>query len=421
MNRSKLAAAGLGVLALIAPIAAAFASSANAAPTAAAPTVAEGQILRADGSPAPGVRVNLGAMITYPQGWDMPAPIGTTVTDSTGHWSIQSLKTPPASTTSMEIAAVVDGRIVIHDYDPFPAAGPSAGSTAKRMAAVADTGLRPADVTLQVGVGEVTPGGRVAPPATTATATTTVTAMSDGTDQALATDVEAAEDSTGPLDAPTSIPDGAYDSSRVGSCCFWANLNEYKKVWVPLKVSRTLSHSVLHYNFKTSTQTDLEIVVTASGDVSSGGLSGSLKEDTSMTLSPDWPHNTSKLVKAQWQYRRQRAWTYGGPPPSDPPTPTNTYRWKANKPLGYTKSLDNNPTFDCKTSGPIGSKVTMDNTTSVTWGGWYSIAGFSLDDKQTQSTQTSLTIDPDDGETARYCGSGSTLATSPFLREIPKT
>jgi hypothetical protein len=88
------------------------------------------------------------------------------------------------------------------------------------------------------------------------------------------------------------------------------------------------------------------------------------------------------------------------------------------EPMGFTRATWNNPTFACRIKGPVNAEVTLDNTTSVTWGGWFKIAGLTLSDKQTQTTRTSLVIDPDEGKTPRYCGSGADLADSGLVREI---
>lgn len=188
---------------------------------------------------------------------------------------------------------------------------------------------------------------------------------------------------------------------------------------MPLKVSRTLTHSVLRYKYTTSRQTDLGAAVVTTNDAYSAGLEASRDEHDGLSVTPDWPHSTAKMVKMQWRYRKCRAWCPGGPPPSTPPTPLNIWKWRPHSELGFTKNVANNPDFTCKITGPIASLVTYDNTVTVRWVGWFSVAGVTLNDNQTQSTSTALTIDPDSGETARYCGSSSSsLGSSAFVREV---
>lgn len=137
-----------------------------------------------------------------------------------------------------------------------------------------------------------------------------------------------------------------------------------------------------------------------------------------MSIAPRWRNNESKLVKAQWRYRRYRAWCPGGPPPSDPPRPLNIWKWKPYEATGYTRNVENNPTFKCKTKGPIANAVVFTGKATVRWQGWFSIIGVGVDNTQTQSEATSLRINPDSGKTPRYCGSSSRLRKSAFVREL---
>ena len=139
-----------------------------------------------------------------------------------------------------------------------------------------------------------------------------------------------------------------------------------------------------------------------------------------MNLSPDWPNNTSKLVKAKWKFREMRRYCMYETGTGPEGKATDVYKWVPYEfSSGYTKGVANNPTFTCATEGPVNSKVTFSTTATVKWGGWFEIAGVKLSNTQTQSSGTSLTVDPDTGKTPRYCGSNSSgLRYSGFVREI---
>jgi hypothetical protein len=209
-------------------------------------------------------------------------------------------------------------------------------------------------------------------------------------------------------------------SAPVGkaSCTYvFVAQNKYKRVWAPLKVSRTRSKSTLRYKWSTTRRTDLGVVLNTPSGKYMGGLTGSSHEESGMSIRPRWRNNESKLVKAQWRYRRYRAWCLGGPPPSDPPRPLNIWKWKPYEATGFTRNVKNNPTFKCRARGPVANPVEFSTATTARWQGWFSIIGVGVDNTQTQTKETSLRIRPDDGKTPRYCGSGSLLNKSAFVRE----
>lgn len=137
-----------------------------------------------------------------------------------------------------------------------------------------------------------------------------------------------------------------------------------------------------------------------------------------MSIIPRWRNNEAKMVKAEWRYRRYRAWCLGGPPPSDPPRPLNIWKWKPYEATGFTKKLDHYPSFKCKRKGTVASEVVLKKHASVLWRGWFSIIGVGLDNSQTQTRSTSLRIIPDSGKTAIYCSSRISLQKSPLVREV---
>ncbi|GAB6986773.1 hypothetical protein JCM10369A_32980 [Nocardioides pyridinolyticus] len=370
-----------------------------------------GQLLQHDGTPAAGVDVTVVALHDDVDNIQRATLVATVTTSADGSWSVDDLPVPAG--TLLEARTFFNGQPLIYN---FAAPGDATGSDSSPLV-------------LQEGIGQVEQSDQ-------ATAAAPAAGFVDDTTWiAGAGDVETDQDTSGPADAPDmgafgAAPDAVGLDASPKTCNYaYVPENKYKKVWVPLKVSRTLTHSRLHYSFTTTKQSDLEIAAYSSDSAMTAGLEGSRNESDSLTVSPGWPHDTSKLVKMQWRYRRYRAWCYGGPPPSPPPTPLNLWKWRPYETLEFTKPVSNNPDFTCRITGPVNSEVILKDTVTTSWGGWFAITvkpprstssiTTYLDNKQTQTSSTSLTIDPDAGETARYCGSNSSsLSNSAFVREV---
>lgn len=396
-----------------------------AAPELANPYLS-GQMLRADGSPPHRATVAVAALHDLDNGIQIVEPLVSDATDKDGYWQVSHPDSLPTEAfSSIEVTAVVDGKPIIYNYLLPEVEGGADLLAAPRVSRTITTGRRSLPAVdaepLVMQVGE----GRVQPDATDTQVLSMTSSASTTEEQSLVAAPEQTEpddDVTGPEDAPEMGGETILGSSTCASTyTFWVNRNKYKASFAPLKTSRTLGHSKLHYHYKSTKKTELQVAITGSGGKYAGGLTGSQSEITDTGVSPDWPHNTAKLVKAKWRYRKQRKWCHVAGPTGPESEPMDIYRWVPNKFLLYTKPVENNPTFACHTKGPIHSDTTFTNTATVKWLAWFSIATVKLDNSQTQSTVTGVTIDPDAGETARYCGSNSNgLDVSAFIREIPK-
>lgn len=342
---------------------------------------------------------------------ESPQLIGTDVTDASGNWAVPRPSVSIPADATLEIEADIDDRPLIYD---FPAETVSSASSATRGHVSART-LPTQHLSLRAGTGLVAPGHGSSGSTSSRSTLDGSSSFSVVTDTAVASaaDVEGDSDTTGPSDGSDEArPDGRGGSICGGGLWVWAPLNKYKMVWVPLKTSRTLGKSVLHYNWSTTTETRMDIAVVDDGGGYAGGLASSEVQETSTGLSPDWPNNTSKLVRTEWRYRKYQVYCMGG-------TTWALYKWVPNYPELFTKAEANDPDFPCGISGPVNATITLTNTAKVTWLKWFSIAGIKLDNTQTQATTTGLVIDPDTRQTPRYCVSGTSLKSSAFVREIP--
>ncbi|ANH37079.1 hypothetical protein I601_0627 [Nocardioides dokdonensis FR1436] len=231
--------------------------------------------------------------------------------------------------------------------------------------------------------------------------------------------VDQAVDEPDATDSPDVDAVEGNSSDCSGGYYIWVSKSKRKSVWAPLKTSKTLGKSRLFYHWTTSKKTDLEIAINPEGGSNyGGGLSSSSTELSDLSIKPDWPNSTSKMVRMKWRYRKhQRMCYYAGEPGTT--VAQDVFKWVPEKAMEYTKGEYNNPTFTCNTKGPISARTEFTQSAKVTWGGWFEIIGVRMDNTQTQETVTKLVVDPDSGQTARYCGSNSSgLGTSAFVREI---
>lgn len=382
---------------LVAPLqgSEAVASSADPRPS----PLAQGQILDIEGQPADAVRVDVVALRDRGD-VQVPQVVATAITNEDGRW-VADRPARAVKVDQMEIRAIVDGRHLVYNFVADDAA-PSSGSQQTT------TSSQTFDVTLRAGKGATEGADMLGAEETLAV---------KGADGTTAVEVPETRQQT---ESQVGVHDRVRTDAATAPCAYgWFPQNKYRKRWAPLKVSRTRSKSTQVYVWSTTRHTDLEVAINDDGDTYAGGLSNSVNEQSGMTIKPRWPNNTSKLVRAQWEYRRYRAWCFGGPPPSDPPQPLNLWKWRPNEALGYTKSEPNAPTFACRTRGPVHAKIRLKQRATVRWGGWFSIIGVELDNTQTQTEHTALVIKPDTEQTPRYCGSGQYLRTSAFVRERP--
>jgi hypothetical protein len=346
-------------------------------------------MLRADGSAAGSVEVTVVAL-REKGGIESAEVVGRTTTGADGRWSVPA-ESRDFGTRSFEVRAVVDGKPVLDDLVQRPGESPPLVGTGSSSA-----------LTLRVGAGRMGAGAR--------SAVDTMVARPG--------QVEPARAAFGPQHAPVMSAAASTPVAKASCTYVFVAQNKYKRVWAPLKVSRTRSKSTLRYKWSTTKRTDLGVVLNTPSGKYMGGLTGSSHEESGMSIRPRWRNNESKLVKAQWRYRRYRAWCLGGPPPSDPPRPLKIWKWKPYEATGFTKNVHNTPTFKCRSRGPVANEVNLTSKTTVRWQGWFSIIGIGMDNTQMQTKATSLRIRPDNGTTPRYCGSAWPLRESAFVREL---
>jgi hypothetical protein len=367
--------------------------------------IASGQLIGRDGEPASGALVTLSALSVDDTGAEVPTVIGETLTDADGMWEIDPPDTS-AELGRLEVVGVVGDRSVVYDY---VASTPSA--PASRTQGVPSPKVRQVQLTLQIGVGRVEQA-RVGRTPSALKALSAPDVLGDDGSSGVATGLPDAPDRS-----VQGLADGDPDAAgEPESSCWvhgyeWHPTNHYRDAWAPIKWTKTEGKSTIHYSWTTSAETQLGVTIVPSlGTNYAGGVSYSAKNETSMTISPDWPNNTEKTAMAEWRYRKMQAWCPDRPAaphgPVTPGYPLSLWKWKAWRPDGYTKAnKSTHVTINCMKRGPVAFETTLRKKHTETFNSWFSVAGVGLQSSQTQSDDTSVTIKPDAGQVPQVCSS----------------
>jgi hypothetical protein len=66
----------------------------------------------------------------------------------------------------------------------------------------------------------------------------------------------------------------------------------------------------------------------------------------------------------------------------------------------------------------IDSKTTLDGSVTVTWSGWYSVWGVTLNDSQAQTVEVAVTVKPDSGVMDPvYCSTSRIMQNAAKIKE----
>jgi hypothetical protein len=400
INFSLSAAIGAAALAPIALLTGAWSDSGP-------PPIASGQLMTRAGAPAPDAPVTLSTLSTDETGTTTSTLIGETSTDANGMWEIDRPR-EPVVLGQLEVVGIVGDESVIYDYIA------TLGSpSASRTSSVRSSKAHEAGLTLQIGVGRVQ-HPRLSGPTSIRKDLSLPDVVGDDGSSGFA---------TGLPDDPDRRADGPVDGSPAAagkpeSSCWvhgyeWHPTNHYRTGWVPIRWTKTEGKSTVHYSWTTSTETQLGVTIAPTvGPNYAGGLGYSVKNDTSMTISPDWPNNTDKTALVEWKYRKMQAWCPDRPTlphgPVTPGYPLSLWKWQAWRADGYTKANQStHVTINCMDRGPVAFTTTLTRDHSETFNSWFSIAGVGLQSSQTQSEATSVTLRPDPGQVPKFCSSDS--------------
>jgi hypothetical protein len=390
-------------------------------------TILVGRLLAPDGTPAGSVSVEVSRLVNRAPAPGSPVPIGTqdivTVgtakTDEQGYFSVPATSIDPSVT--YEFNAEVDGVTAMYDFVPTSAAG-AGGSPA-----LAQEGA-PAAVVIQAGRGPLVDKAgsplRVGPKAPPALAALAAPAEAAGT-RSTAPPGFAAERDFGGNDTDADIdyvesglqvvdpPTAAGAGCRVYK---WEPTNRYKYASVPIRAVDTgyNSHQTVFYHTAKSTQVGVALTG-VDGDISGGVAYG---VEASSGQSNEWKAGNNNLSSkwVTWSYRKYHKYCHILR--TGQYYPVDDYKWAGIDASGGSRSVARIPGIGCPYAQTIRSKTTFDGSVTVTWSGWYSVAGVTLNDKQTQQNEVAVTVRPDPGEKyPRYCGTNRVFRVAAKLKE----
>ncbi len=150
------------------------------------------------------------------------------------------------------------------------------------------------------------------------------------------------------------------------------------------------------------------MTVTGDGGNYQAGMVYSVNHSTGLEYRLSIGNSQSRLFKPEWEFRKYGHWCYN----AEGMNPTsgayaNVYLWRAWDLTSGSIRPDHNPTWTCTeaTTVLMGVETWVAKTSRVHWSGFFSIAGISLNDHQTNTEVHTITVKPNAGERPpRVCG-----------------
>lgn len=194
----------------------------------------------------------------------------------------------------------------------------------------------------------------------------------------------------------------------------------YKYNYVPTKYFKTTSRASFTWKIGRSNETSFQIAMKIGSSSSAGGFASSYV-DSSLSYLPTVGNNAQKIFKIKWRYVYERR--YCKMIDTGNIHWLDVYRWMPDRPEAGNLLLDTSSTFSCGGTGPayvdtITVETSVAKNSTVRYGGFFTIAGVTLDSKQSDSDSQTFTIKPDSGARAKICGSNTTPAYARLVKEM---
>jgi hypothetical protein len=151
------------------------------------------------------------------------------------------------------------------------------------------------------------------------------------------------------------------------------------------------------------------------GDIS-GGVAYGVEASSGQTNEWKAGNNNLSTKWVTWSYRKYHKYCHILH--TGQYYPVDDYKWTGIDASGGSRSVARIPGIACPYEQTIRSKTTFDGTVTVTWRGWYSVAGVTVNNKQTQQTEVAVIVRPDRGEKKpMYCGTNRVFQVAAKLKE----
>lgn len=416
-----------------------------------------------DGLPIAATAVRLDNLVPGTEGSETGVPLAQTTTDDNGVFSLaadaSSLKRDETGRYMLELETVAAPRAdgFVYDFQaipptqsgeswqvdlpPVPPAQSSQPTTARGRTLARTVSSATTNVVFQARHGLIAAAGR------TSVSGVPSRSLALGADGSSATilsapvgedgqDTETPESGTGAEVLPDGefwadpttgvrVSDPAKAQSSQTSCessgtTIWLPMDRYRYNFVPTKWAKTQGQATFTWVIAQSQQTELQMAVEVAGEWSGAGMAGSIEQDSSLTMRPEWGHNVRQLFYIKWQFQKQQKACYMGKALGS--YKLNVYRWVPYAPTGGNRQLDTTSSVNCGGSGPhfhdpFAAATTLTRDTTVTFTGFFSLVGILLNSRQTTGSSQAFTIEPDPGKTAHACGNDDGPMWAHFAKE----
>jgi hypothetical protein len=416
----------------------------------------EATLLGLDGLPLADTTVRLDNLVPGTEGSELGVPVAEATTDARGVFSMatdpSSLRPDGTGRYMLELETVAAARAAgfVYDFQALPPAQagdswrfdlpplatPSSRAVVTPRQRVLARSVSSASTgpVFQAGHGLVAEAGRSAAPGVSpALDSGDLLSAPPGEDGA---DTETPEWGSG----AETLPDGQFWSDPVtrrpvsdpaqadspqtscasGESTVWLPMDKYTYGFVPTKWAKTQGRATFSWVIAQSQQTELQIAVEVAGEWSATGMAGSIVQDSSLTMKPEWPHGVRQIFYIKWEFNKQQKACYMGKALGS--YRLDVFRWMPYTPTGGSRQLDTAASVDCGGPGPayhdpFAAPTTLTRNTTVTFSDFFTLAGIQLDTRQTTGSSQAFTIKPDAGKTAHACGNDASPMAAHFAKE----
>lgn len=200
----------------------------------------------------------------------------------------------------------------------------------------------------------------------------------------------------------------------------WAALDKYKYPYVPTKYIKTKGKSKQRWTISRSHETTMQLQMSVSGTKYAGGLQGSMKQESTLTMKPKVGNKQQRIVKLKWRYQRFRR--YCMPASGTFIAYLNTWKWVPKNPTGGNVKPRTKQTFSCGGNGPkyndlFGSETSIARSSEQTYRNFFSIGGVELDSFQKDKDEQVFTVIPNKRRPAKLCGNNGAPLYANLVKE----
>lgn len=209
------------------------------------------------------------------------------------------------------------------------------------------------------------------------------TEASDTEDQ-----IDTLSDSLTKASGTTAAVDLARTVSDPACSGYWEPMGVFRARQVPVHWNFLANRSKVKFEWGTTQKTRMEVGYAGTGSNYAGGFSASTQNESSANLTKSWdgPY-TKRFFAVQWKYEKQRFYCIKYEVGA---VDSGERRWVPHHWTTGTSSIASEYDFTCSNANKVritADEVRIANNRSVTFSGFFSIAGVKLDATQSYETR----------------------------------